>query len=276
MGALRWRIPYKSSLICLIAEDDKIRISIIIACLNDYEGVRNFLTRALSQTFENVQYVFADGGSNDETLQHLSSVKSSKVAFLSKPDSGIYEAWNNGLELADGDYVAFMGLDDEFSSDDSLSIIARYIYKLRENPHLVYSKAYLFSKKKPSRNFYRGQPWKIMKKQFMAGDQSNFPHPGILHRRDLFEILGGFDQGLKIAGDHDFLMRSILRFGDPHFFDKCTLFKVGLDGVSDELDGRLQGLREVVEVRRKNGLRAYTFRLIYLICKNHIRLFLKF
>ena len=34
--------------------------------------------------------------------------------FLSEKDTGIYNAWNKGVKMAKGDWIAFLGSDDEY------------------------------------------------------------------------------------------------------------------------------------------------------------------
>ena len=61
--------------------------------------------------------VVVDGGSTDGTSNWLETVaadgRTDDIRWISRPDSGIGEAWNRAVALADGDWVLFLGCDDQ-------------------------------------------------------------------------------------------------------------------------------------------------------------------
>ena len=86
-------------------------ISIIVAVFNGKETLQQCIDSVAQQTYQNKELIVIDGGSNDGTLDLLNQ-NSSRLTWLSEPDSGVYSAWNKGLARAKGEWVCFLGADD--------------------------------------------------------------------------------------------------------------------------------------------------------------------
>lgn len=83
-----------------------------------------FLERALASVLRHksplLELVVIDGASVDGTVDILERHDSHIDHWRSTPDAGIYEAMNKVLQVATGDWLLFMGADDELliSTDD--------------------------------------------------------------------------------------------------------------------------------------------------------------
>ena len=64
-----------------------MRLSIITITLNSEETIRDTLNSVLSQTYKNIEHIVVDGGSNDETLSILKSIKIKIKKFSLKKGS---------------------------------------------------------------------------------------------------------------------------------------------------------------------------------------------
>lgn len=60
-----------------------------------------------------IEFVVIDGASTDGTLEILERRSANIDHWLSEPDQGIYDAMNKALDRATGEYVLFLGADDE-------------------------------------------------------------------------------------------------------------------------------------------------------------------
>ena len=89
-------------------------LSVIIPCYN----AEKFLPRAFecldNQTYKNLQIIFVDDGSQDQTLPLISEYcsKNSKAQFVTGENQGVGQARNKGLECIDGEYFTFYDADD--------------------------------------------------------------------------------------------------------------------------------------------------------------------
>ena len=91
--------------------------SIVIATYNAELFLLRCLRSVFEQTYEHVEIIVIDGGSNDNTVPILQANADKIRAWISEPDSGIYEAWNKALVRWRGDWILFLGADDPSGHD---------------------------------------------------------------------------------------------------------------------------------------------------------------
>lgn len=91
------------------------KVSIIVPVYNTANYLRNCLDSIVSQTYQNIQIILVDDGSTDESgiICDQYTEKDSRIRVIHKKNAGVSAARNTGLEVADGDFVAFFDSDDE-------------------------------------------------------------------------------------------------------------------------------------------------------------------
>ena len=106
---------------------DEPLVSVVIAALNGVATLANAIQSVREQTYPNAELIVVDGGFTDGTVEILRRLNNQIDYWTSKPDSGIYDAWNKGVKLATGEWIAFLGSDDRYRPD----AVARYIELIR-------------------------------------------------------------------------------------------------------------------------------------------------
>lgn len=120
-----------------------MRFSIIIVCLNAGERLRETVESVLAQSYEDYEIVIKDGGSTDGSVEEISQiVQDSRLYIYQKKDNGIYDAMNQAVELAGGDYFIFMNAGDSFYDDMVLNKISSVILKKEKAPDIIYGNLY--------------------------------------------------------------------------------------------------------------------------------------
>lgn len=99
---------------------DLPRISIITATLNARDTLPVLVVSLRSQRYRNFEWVVADGGSSDGTLELLAGVEGVECHVLPGPDQGIYDAFNKALKQATGEWILFPGADDRLAGPEAL------------------------------------------------------------------------------------------------------------------------------------------------------------
>ena len=89
-----------------------LRFSIITVCLNAGQSLLDTVERTLGQTYEHFEIIVKDGGSTDGSIEKLPS--DPRIRVVTRQDTGIYDAMNQGIEEAKGDYLIFMNCGDWF------------------------------------------------------------------------------------------------------------------------------------------------------------------
>ena len=90
------------------------RLSFIIPAYNCSKFMDETLGSVLSQLPQDCELIVVDDGSTDDTLQLLREYEKShaKLRTASIPHGGASAARNKGLDMAEGEWVAFMDCDD--------------------------------------------------------------------------------------------------------------------------------------------------------------------
>ncbi|MBO6693952.1 MAG: glycosyltransferase [Henriciella sp.] len=75
------------------------------------------------------EYLIVDGASNDGTRELTEFWKEQKLVDRSihAPDSGVYQAMNNGIDLATGEFICFLNAGDVFAEDLVLNQAAKIL-----------------------------------------------------------------------------------------------------------------------------------------------------
>lgn len=195
------------------------RVSIVVATRNAAHTLPRCLESIRRQSYPHRELIVMDAASTDGTVAILEAEPS--VAYWeSEPDRGIYHAWNKALVHATGEWVLFLGADDCFADDDALAALVAAAGSAPEADLIVARMAVVDAAGAVRGTVGTPWDWERMKRG------QHIAHPGALHRRRLFEVHGGFDEGFRISGDYDFLLRLgpsarvsfldriVVRFGD--------------------------------------------------------------
>lgn len=176
------------------------RLSIIVATYQCATSLQDCIDSIAAQTSRDWELLVADGGSTDATLDVIRGNTAHLSYWHSHPDAGIYDAWNQALVHARGEYVCFLGADDAWNSADALERIFTAMNGCEYD--LVTSRGLLIDSRGRTLHEF-GRPWdyrRVMKRMTIC-------HPGALHRRDLFDRFGLFDVSYRICADYSFLLR---------------------------------------------------------------------
>ncbi|MBE5865803.1 MAG: glycosyltransferase [Lachnospiraceae bacterium] len=118
-----------------------MKFSIIVVALNAGEKLKETVDSVLNQTWQDYEIVVKDGGSKDGSVDALPEDERIKV-YVEK-DTGIYEAMNQAVAKAKGDYILFLNCGDNFYDDKVLERAAACIEKEQgEAPLVVYGDTY--------------------------------------------------------------------------------------------------------------------------------------
>lgn len=89
-------------------------VSVIIPVYNTGEYLSDCIKSVTNQTYENLQIIVVDDGSEKETsdLCNILSSEDSRIEIIHKKNEGVSVARNVGLERAEGDIICFVDSDD--------------------------------------------------------------------------------------------------------------------------------------------------------------------
>lgn len=232
-------------------------ISVITASYNSEKTIADTFKSVLNQSYRPVQYLVVDGASTDNTLQIIKEyeplfrAKGIDFKWISEPDKGIYDAWNKGLEMADGEWIGFLGSDDVYHSDALEVLIGNGDF---DDFDFLTARCRYVQGTKVLREFGEAWKWLVFRKEM------KILHAGGLHNASYFKTYGIFDTSFKIAGDYEMLLRAgenlKVKFVDQVIVD------MGSEGVSSSFV--FQSLQEVLQAKTKNASRPRLSALVDL------------
>ena len=226
------------------------RLSIIVATWQAAPTLERCLDSIVAQEFEDWELLLADGASTDGTVDIIRKYEQHIAWWQSRKDDGIYDAWNQALRHARGEYVCFLGADDAWLDNEALT---RIFTAIGNRQYDVVTSCGLFSDSSTGKRFTYGSAWNYRR----IGRRTVVCHPGLLHRHSLFHTYGLFDTQYQIAGDLDFLLRLPPDLHTLHVDATSVLVEAAGTSRRNVLE-RLREQREVLaRCKRYGPIRAY-------------------
>lgn len=246
-----------------MSSTDAPRISIILATYNAASILQRCLESLRSQTLAQasrsgpalMEVLIADGASSDSTVEIIraeSQRPDTPLAFWdSLKDRGIYDAWNRVIPKARGEWILFLGADDQLVAPDTLERALGPLKSIDSKYRIAYGQVWVTTPEGETLETV-GAPWDAAKKRIRH--ELTIPHQAVFQHRSLFSDHGLFDPTFKITGDYDFLLRE-LKSRDALFID-MVITKMQIGGISSQLGNTLTNIRELMRSRSNNGLHA--------------------
>jgi len=243
------------------------KISIIISTFNSGKTLEKCLTSIFQQDFKNWELIVIDGQSTDNTVDILKQSNANINYWISEADTGIYNAWNKALNHAKGDWIYFLGGDDYLWNSSVLQTIAPVLKDQGTQYKIIYGSIALIAQNGEILG-YKGRSWQETKKSFLRS--MTLPHQGLFQAASLFEEHGHFDEGFKISGDYEFLLRELV-CKDAFFMSNIIVAGMLENGVSSKPENVITMLKEDYRAQAKHGLLKNPFSKNYRLAKISLR-----
>ena len=177
--------------------------SIIIPTYNSAKVIKHCLDSIIEQTYKDYEILVMDGCSKDETVQIVLSYKDNRIKVYSKPDKGIYDAMNKGIDIAMGDWLLFLGSDDYLYKDDVLLNVLPY---LSNDLDVIYGEV-----ESHWSELHRGK-WTLAK------IEANRCHQAIFYNRRFFGAKLRYNLKYPILADFDMNLKWFLNSNNRHLY----------------------------------------------------------
>lgn len=217
--------------------------TIITASLNKGSSIRKTLESIKKQTFQDIEHIVVDGGSQDETLDILKKYeKIYNLIWISESDSGIANALNKGLRYARGEYIIVIQADDYLLNRRSLE----EAYPLLKKGYDINLFSVVFDCPKIGRKM--GKSIRLL---WWNRFRNIFHHQGVFVKRSVFGRVGYFNENFSISMDYDFFYRALLQ-GCSVTFSKMPVSLMSGAGISSNISKRLKDEFQVQKLNEEN------------------------
>lgn len=185
----------------------------VSAVITTYKRTPQMIKRAaesvLNQTYENIELIIVDDSPSDyelrEEVKEMAESLGERVRYIQHEENkGACAARNTGIKASDGEYIGFLDDDDVWLSgkiekqlkkfkdkDIALVYCGNYVIDIQNNEQRTFNTKY-----------FKGMVFDDLICENFVGSTS-YP----LIRKDVLEKLGGFDEKMKAAQDHEMWLR---------------------------------------------------------------------
>ncbi|MDZ8188161.1 MAG: glycosyltransferase [Nostoc sp. ChiSLP02] len=189
-------------------------VSVIIAIKNGERYLAAAIDSVIAQTYKCYEIIVIDGNSTDNTEKIAKSYK--QVRYVSQPSQGIANAYNLGIDLAQGEFISFISHDDLWTPD-KLTIQVNY---LLDRPEIQYTIARV--------KFFLEEGFSIppgFRPELLIGDRIAYIMETLVVRKTIFAQIGMLNPELSVAEDVDWFARASDRQVLHMAIQKVLLYK---------------------------------------------------
>jgi len=171
-------------------------LSIIIPTLNEEKYLPILLREIKKQNFRDLEIIVADANSEDKTIE-IAKNFGCKIVKGGLPAKGR----NEGAKIARGKIFLFMDADNIYLAEKFLEKLVKEFKKR----NLGVASFPIYPKGNKIDKFFYGiyNLWVKLIQKFLA-----YATNAVLVKKELHEKIGGFDEEIKIAEDHDYAQRA--------------------------------------------------------------------
>ena len=180
---------------------DNQLVSVIIPVYNYDRYLAEAVESVLSQTYRHLEVIVVDDGSTDQSGEVTRNFAGRGVRYCHQVHAGIGPARNKGVELAPGDFIAFLDADDRWPQEK----IERQLRAFESDPALemVFGHAL---------QLQNGPEWEAGVKddnRTVAGMVPGMVPGTMLIKRDAFDRVGKFQGDWKVGEFIDWYARAV-------------------------------------------------------------------
>ncbi len=182
--------------------------SIVTVIKDNAPQLAGTIDSVVAQTNGDFELIIVDGASADDWQSVVDSYADPRIFCYSEPDLGIYDAMNKGIAHARGRIIGTLNAGD-FYRINTLELVAQAFYQYpavggASCPESCPEMAIAGDIASLTKNgFYHRQ----FAKAGLGNLYSHMHQPALFVTKSVYQRLGLFDTGYRIAGDYDFFLR---------------------------------------------------------------------
>lgn len=233
--------------------------SVIVVSLNAGDKLEKTVNSILAQSFTDYEIVVKDGGSRDGSFEKLKEERKGlqQLLLFQEKDGGIYEAMNQAISHAEGEYVMFLNCGDTFASPEVLKQTAKAI---QENPGCGIYYGDTFAEKIGRKDVSSPKITPFACYRNIPCHQSCFYEAGLFAER-------AYDTSYRIRADYEHFLRCFFKGNVKPFYMGVTVANYEGGGFSESKENRKADRAEHRKITAKyfSKVQLFFYRLAMLL-----------
>lgn len=201
-------------------------VSVILPYYNGKSFIKETIESIVNQTYKNFELLLVDDGSpNKEHSEYVkdlieNQIKDERVKYIYKPNGGLSDARNFGLDNSKGQYITFQDQDDLW--DENKLELQVNVAKSNPEAEFIVTDGKMIGdenrglgiaeKNKFQEGFIKNTYTRLLRGNFVT-------FPSVFFKRELIDKVGYSNKAFAVCPDYEYLVR----FGketDFYFIDK--------------------------------------------------------
>ena len=223
------------------------KITVVTPVYNGEDYIAETIESVLSQDYPQLEYIIVDGGSTDNTMNIIRNFEANtrythKISLvISEPDHGMYDAIAKGLDNATGEIFCYLNSDDLFECG-GLRSVGKY-FAQNPNAQVIYHEDIVWFDGWKFPNIR--QPKGISKTDLLC--KHILFQDGVFFRRNAYTAVGGFNRGLRLAGDFDLWLRLSKHFRLVKRPDHVSCFRIRTGQLSMQMAEYYEEMQQTLD-----------------------------
>ncbi len=182
------------------------RVTIVIPVYNGANYLREAIDSALQQTYNNIQVLIVNDGSNDNgRTEDIALSYGNKISYYCKENGGVASALNLGIQEMTGEYFSWLSHDDVYYADKIMRQI-KYLESNKDRQMLTYCDSEIIDEDTNMIRMSRINQ-KYLKHIYLTILSTSIGGCSLLIPRLCFEKVGFFNEKLKTTQDNEMWLR---------------------------------------------------------------------
>ena len=181
------------------AADPRPLLTVIMPVYNGEAFLAEAIRHVFAQHYHPLEFIVVDDGSTDGTAD-IAAAFSGDIRSVRQPNQGPAAARNRGIEIARGEFLAFLDVDDLWAD----GVLHRLVDHLQAHPEIGIAQG-LIQQMHLDRSVPETQP-RIFTPVFEPYQFINIG--SAVYRRTVFDTVGLFDPELRDNEDTDWFIRA--------------------------------------------------------------------
>jgi len=193
-------------------------ISIILPLYNGGEFIEKTLLSIGQQSFNNAELIVVDDGSTDNSVEIIKNISSESscpilknLKIFSQKNGGVASARNHGIDAAKGEWLSFIDQDDIWLPGKLEKQIEMLHGTNASFCYTAFTRFYSDGKEVPKQN---GSSDRNKSLRSLISGQLFIPPSAVLVKKEIAEIIGGFNSDFIPSDEWDFFLRILEKY-DP-------------------------------------------------------------
>lgn len=261
----------------------KVKVSIIIPVYNMEKYLEACLDSVLSQTLSGIEIVCINDGSTDSSLDILQKyeMQNKNIVVVTQKNQGAGPARNKGIDIARGEFIAFMDPDDYYPEQDVLETL--YCKAIQQNVSICGGSllqeqegkiVYKNNELRKKNNFHENRLITYEEYQYA------FAYQRFIFFRDLLKENNVYFPPYRRFQDPPFMVKAMIMAGTFYAIEKPVYVLRGIDKVvkyekEEVVNGIARGIDDILKISSEKGLEKLHSDMLVEIFDKYINFFYK-